>query len=500
MPRAFAAFIQPHRDTNMRPTIRAARGAGLCAAFWSAASMAQPAPSTPSSAAPAERSSPTPGPTAAPSPATPPATGLWDRPDLLGDFGGLRSGLAARGVSFGLLETSEFLANPTGGFRQGGVYEGLTEASAGFDLGKLFGLERGIINASAFQIHGRGLSTNDIGNLNNVSSIEATRGTKLFELFYQQGFLGGKVDVRIGQLAADQEFLGSQYSGSLMNSTSFGWPELPSQDVPGSGPIYPLATPGVRARWFVSAPLTLLAGVYDGNPAGPGAGDPQARDASGTLFRLDDGVFAIAEAQYALNGADPSAGLPGTYKFGAWYESQGTFSQRFDNAGRSLADPQSDGQPRRLSGDYSVYLMADQLVYREHGTVDQGAAAFFRIMGAPEDRNLVSFFVDAGITYKGLVPGRNSDTVALGVSATRISPVAGHLDADRRFFQGAYVPIRSSEEILELTYEYQAAPWWLVQPDLQYVFNPAGGVLNPLKSGQRIGDAFVLGVRFAITL
>ena len=456
--------------------------------------------SGPSSAAPGERGGPVPGPTSAPSPSTPPSTGLFDRPNLLGDFGGARSDLAKSGISFGLQETSEVLGNPAGGIRQGLIYEGLTQASVGFDLGRLIGLDGGIINASAFQIHGRGLSGNDIGNLNNVSSIEATRGTKFFEWWYQQSFAGGKVDVRIGQLAADQEFLLSQYSGGFLNSTSFGWPELPSADVPSSGPIYPLGTPGVRARWFASDALTLLAGIYDGNPAGPGAGDPQARDGSGTLFRLDDGVFAIMEAQYAVNGGDHPHGLPGTYKIGGWFVSQGTFSQRLDNTGMSLASLASNGQAKKLDGDYSFYVMGDQLIYRETGTVDQGAAVFARIMGAPGDRNIVDVFADAGATYKGLVPGRDSDTIGLGLSITRIGTAARRLDEDTRFYTGNPVPVRGSEKDLELTYQLQAFPWLLVQPDAQYIFDVGGGLANPLRPGRVVGDALVLGVRLGITL
>ncbi len=451
------------------------------------------------SAAPSARGAPVPGPTSAPSPATPPATGLFDQPNLLGDFGGARSDLAKRGISFGLQETSEVLGNPAGGVRQGVVYEGLTQASVGFDLGRLIGLDGGIINASAFQIHGRGLSGNDIGNLNNVSSVEATRGTKLFEWWYQQSFAGG-VDVRIGQLAADQEFLLSQYSGGFLNSTSFGWPELPSADVPAGGPIYPLATPGVRARWFATGALTLLGGLYDGNPAGPGAGDPQARDGSGTLFRIDDGVFAIVEAQYAVNSGDHPHGLPGTYKIGAWFVSQGTFSQRLDNTGMSLASPSSDGQARKLNGDASFYAMGDQLVYREPGTADQGAAVFGRVMAAPGDRNLVSFFADAGATYKGLIPGRDIDSIGLGVSVTRIGNAARRLDEDTRSFSGLNAPIRGSEKVLELTYQCQAAPWLLVQPDAQCIFDVGAGILDPRQPGRVVGDALVLGLRLGITL
>jgi porin len=40
-------------------------------------------------------------------------------------------------------------------------------------------------------------------------------------------------------------------------------------------------------------------------------------------------------------------------------------------------------------------------------------------------------------------------------------------------------------------------PWLAVQPDLQYTFDPSGGVLNPNGSPRR--DALVLGLRSAIT-
>ena len=34
-----------------------------------------------------------------------------------------------------------------------------------------------------------------------------------------------------------------------------------------------------------------------------------------------------------------------------------------------------------------------------------------------------------------------------------------------------------------------------VQPDVQYVFKPGGGLANPNNPGQRIGNELVLGVR-----
>ena len=452
---------------------------------------AQQAPaSPPSSAAPSENNQALPGPTGAPPPTAPQPTGLWERSNLLGDLGGARQGLADLGVSFGLLETSEVLGNPTGGRRQGVIYEGLTDASVGFDLSKLIGLTGGIVNIGALQIHGRGLSLNYVDNLNAVSSIEAARSTRLYELWYQQAFLSGKVDVRIGQLGADEEFQISQYSGTFINATAFGDPLLPTLDLPSGGPVYPLATPGVRVRWFASDALTFLAAAFNGNPAGPGPGDPEIRDASGTLFRLNDGVFAIAEAQYAINGGDHPAGLPGTYKLGAWYESQSTFNQSVSGAGLS---PTGLVHPKALREDYSVYLVSDQLVFRRPGTTDQGLGVFFRMMGAPGDRNVISFFADGGATFKGLIPGRPNDTAGVGFGIGTISAAGRQLDAV------ANLPVRSSETVVELTYQYQAAPWWLVQPDFQYVLNPGGGILNPDSPVHRVGDAAVLGLRTSVT-
>ena len=438
----------------------------------------------------------TPGGEAAVKPGEEAAKGLWERAYLLGDLGGLRTRLADRGVTYGLAEASEVFGNIGGGTRRGVVYEGLTQFSLGLDTEKLFGWEGGTFNVSGYQIHGRGLSLNDLGNnLMTVSSIEAPRGTLLFELWVEQVFADKQLAVRVGQLAADQEFMLSQYASLFLNHT-FGWSTFPSADLPSGGPSYPLATPGVRVRYTPRGDLALLLGVFNGNPAGPGLGVPQDRDASGTAFRVNDGVFAIAEAQYSINQGDHATGLPGTYKVGAFYNSNDFADQRRNATGQSLTDPTAVGaigRPRR--GNWGGYAIMDQLVFRAPDTRDQGLGLFARVMGAPGDRNLVNVYVDAGLTYKGLVPGRESDTLGLGVAVARISDTASALDADTRLASGGTTPIRRHETVLELTYAAQIAPWWLVQPSAQYVFNLNGGVVNPKAPARRLDDAAVFGLR-----
>ena len=430
---------------------------------------------------------------------TPPeaSQGLWQRTNLFGDPGGQRTRLADAGVTFGLTETSEALGNPTGGERQGAVYEGLTQLGLGIDTGKAFGLPGGTFNVTANQVHGRGLSLNNLDNNGNtVSNIEALRGTLLFELWYEQVLANKALAIRVGQLSADQEFEITQYGALFINHT-FGWSTLPSADLPSGGPSYPLATPGVRVRYIPTPSLTLLVGVFNGDPAGPGTGLPQRRDPSGTAFRIHDGAFVIGEAQYAVSFAP---GLPGTYKFGAWYDTQGFADQRSTANGRSLADPSvSEAIGRIRFGNYGVYAVADQLVWRAPGTSGAGIGVFARAMGSPGDRNLVNVYIDAGIAWKAPFARRANDTAGLAFGLSRVSDTASQLDADTARLTGKPYPIRRHESVLEATYQAQLAPWLQLQPTAQYVFNLNGGVPNPQQPAKRLGDAAVLGLRASAT-
>jgi porin len=460
--------------------------AGLLLCAGAAVAQTPPAQTPPAGqgAAPAARESPTP---TAPSASSAPApTGLWERSNLLGDAGGLRPFLDAHGIEFGLTETDEVLGNPTGGIRKGAIYEGALEMSLGVDLGKAVGLQGGIFNVSAWQIRGHGLSLNNIDNLQTVSTIEALPSARLFELWYQQSFLGGKFDIRVGQLAADQEFIISQYAGLFINS-GFGWPTLPAVDLPAGGPAYPLSTPGVRLRVAPTETTTALLGVFNGNPA-PGMGNPQLINRSGTNFPLNGGVFVIGEVQKTINQGEDAKGLPGTYKLGAWYNSNAFPNQALSAPAISVPG----GPPSSFRRDWSVYVVADQLVFRPAGAKNGGLGVFVRAMGAPGDRNLAEVFADGGLTYKGLF-GRDNDTAGIGVGWLKISGVASAAD------KAAGVPPRTAETVVELTYQAQLAPWWIVQPDFQYVFNPSGGVLNPNGSGQKVGSAAVLGLRTTVT-
>ncbi len=438
---------------------------------------------------------------------------LLTESNLFGDMGGVRSWAGARGVTYGINETSEVLGNPVGGTRQGADYEGLTTISAGLDTDKAFGWKGGTFNVSALWIHGRDLATDDLDNINTPSGIEAERAFRLWELWYDQVVADGAADIKIGQQSIDQEFLTSSYS-SLFINTMMGWPVVPSYDMYAGGPAYPLSSLGVRFR-ASKGPLTGLIGVYDDNPSGgPFDDDDQLRGAerTGTAFNLNTGALVIGELQWAVNqpstgqNVSPNAkpaGLPGTYRIGAWYDSGNFPDQRFDANGVSLADPSSTGDPKLLRHDYAAYLSADQMVWEDKAQV-RSVGVFLRMEGAPPDRNLISFGLNTGISLKAPFLSRPTDTVGIGYGLARVSGDASELDQDTASFDGdAAYPIRSSESFLEVTYQAQIAPWWQVQPDAQYVFNPGGGIPNPENAGgastPRVSNEAILGVRTNIT-
>lgn len=427
-------------------------------------------------------------------PAASAPTGLWQQDTLTGDWGGLRGKLADQGIVVGLQEQSELWGNMSGGLKTGVVYDGLTTASVQLDLDRLVGWTGATFFVDAYQIHGRGPSGNLVGNQQIVSNIEATRGTKLYALWLEQKLFSGRMTIRIGQEGANDQMMITQYGALFLNS-SFGFPGLPASDLPSGGPNYPLATPFVRAEYQATDQLTLVGAVFNGDPAPPGSGDPQLRDAGGTAFRVNDHVLAFTELWYAIN---QDAGLPGTYKLGAWYDSAHFADQIFDSNGLSLANPASDGIARAHSGSFALYGIADQMLWKKPGTKDQGLAGFLLMMGGPGSDNLSNLFVEGGINWKGMFPGRDNDTFGLGVAYLGISPAARQFSQDVVAFTGKGTAYSSNETVLEATYAYQIAPWWTMQPDLQYVINPGANVPSVFTT-KALKNAFVAGVRATVT-
>jgi porin len=431
---------------------------------------------------------------------------------LLGDLFGVRTFLSRYGASLAIQETSEVLGNATGGAQKGAEYDGLTQAILQLDTQRAFGHYGGLFNVSALQVHGRNFSADNLGSIQTSSGIEADRSTRLWELWYDQKFLEeNRLDIKVGQQSLDQEFIVSSNALYFVN-TMFGWPALTSYDLPGGGPAYPLSALGVRARLRPIDSVNVLVGAFNGSPVrnnGADAGDPQQQNASGTSFPLSGGALVFTELQYAYPSIGSmvypgeAAPLARTYRIGGWYDSERFSDQRRDDNGLSLADPASDGVAARHRGNYSIYAVADQMMWRNQIDPNNSLSAFGRVMGAPQgDRNLIGFSANAGLIYHEPFRYRPDDTFGLGMGYASVTSDVSGLDRDTGSFAtpGTYSPVRSSETYVEATYQYQVRPWMQLQPDVQYIVNPGAGIVDPNNANRRVGNEFVIGLRANILI
>ena len=350
------------------------------------------------------------------------------------------------------------------------------------DMHKL-GFWRGLcFHANGFQIHGNSITAANIGSLMPVTSLEATDASRLFELWFEQTLVKDKLTVRFGQLAADEEFILSEGGGYFINGT-WGWPSITAADLPSGGPAYPLATPGVRVAVNPNEGMGLLVGVYNGDPAPECANeDPQRCNDHGLDFELDDDPLLMVEGVYRYN---QKGRLPGAVKIGGWNHF-GTFEdQRFNSGGALIAVTGKSGRP--LEHNWGLYGIIDQLIWRVPGSEEpQGVGIFAQFIGAPEDRNLIEFYFDGGLTFTGMFRGRPKDAFAVGFAYTNISDRVSAFDVDL----GEPVA-RNYEALIEVAYTFQINPGLAIQPDFQYIFQPGGNV-----AGQK--DATVVGARTTI--
>lgn len=200
-----------------------------------------------------------------------------------------------------------------------------------------------------------------------------------------------------------------------------------------------------------------------------------------------NGLMTMVEAGWTPKLG--SAALPGKYAVGGYYH--GVDAVSFD--GDTAAD-----------GVYGFYFQADQMLYREPsaggksgsgksfkapvGSVgDQGLSMFNFVDFAPADTNLVSFYFQSGLVYKGVIPGRDNDQAMCAIAH-------GSYSADRiHVLQDDGVASQANfTTVLEADYRIQLNEWAYVQPYAQYLIRPNGtdAVANATVLGFMAGLAF----------
>ena len=448
---------------------------------------------------------------------TPKMESMWEREYATGDWGGLRTSLADRGIIFNFTYAADPIGIVSGGIKRGVLYNGLLDLGTDIDLEKLVGWKGGHFHVNAFYPQGENGSANYVGDIGTFSNIEAYDTWRLYELWLEQSFFDDRFSLRVGQITFDSQFAVLDAYGGLFVQSGFGAPEAFSANLPL--PVYPNATPGIRLRIEPIKGFAIQAAVFDGNVAPGLTPDPSPDAAASTEFnrhgthwalRRDEGALFVGEISYRFNqvpeeelsatrttaddrplGAPaapvvPKRGLAGSYEAGFLYHTDG-FADIYDVTLADLGSSLAPAKARDRGANYAIYVNIEQEVWREPGGEDQGLGAFAHAVWMPPNRNYLEFSIEGGLHYHGAIPGRDHDALGLGVAFIRISDhVADAVNAtNQRDHTSNSQP--DFEATIELVYRYQVAPWFSIQPHAQYVIQPGGT--------KDIDNALILGVR-----
>jgi len=163
------------------------------------------------------------------------------RAHLLDDWLGFRSTSEGLGITPTLTFVTDIAGNVTGGKNQGTTHADNLGLDLLFDFDKLFGLKGGSFLASISQRSGASLSKEHVGNVFTIQQVYGGQTFHLIDLAYQQRLFHDSVEIRLGRIAAGDDFLVSPYNWLFMQNGFDGNPVGIFFNAPGMT-AYPNAT------------------------------------------------------------------------------------------------------------------------------------------------------------------------------------------------------------------------------------------------------------------
>ncbi|MGE9295057.1 MAG: carbohydrate porin [Puniceicoccales bacterium] len=421
-----------------------------------------------------------------------------DRKYLFGDWFGVRDDLAANGISVTLSFVTNLAGNPVGGMSRGFTETDSTGLNVAVDFGTLAGLDglTGFVSTAYRQ--GTSLAQRRIGSAVSVQQVYGGQTFHLVNLYLAQTLFDNHLHLKAGRIAQFDDFSHDFAFGYYMNNGFDGQPV--GFFFQGPFTAYPVTTWGAIAKWGM--PLDEDQGVYAF--AGVYGADTEVGDNRyhGTDFSFDfnRGANVMVEVGYKRNWgmkAVAEGALATKAAIGGWWFT-GDFPVNSLNQNR----------PATKEGIGGFYYLLHQGLYREKHpvetppesqleggetywgqtdvlrTVEQGLFVFATGQFAGASTSQFDVFVNFGAYYRGLLPGRDEDVLALGY-------YHGYFSDELFASQVANnAPPQSYEAALELGYRCNITDYFYVQPNIQYVMNPGG-------TG-RIDDALVLGAQIEV--
>jgi porin len=377
---------------------------------------------------------------------------------LLGDWGGLRTRLLERGVRFDFQYISDTLWNvksvqsvrtaPWNRFRW----------TVDVDAGALLGWDDVYFHATALWQNGLPLAPY-LGLLTSPSGMSSAHTFRLDSWWIEKRWLDDRIVVRAGQFAG-QDFYGAQHYAASFIFEPMGYAlgnlfnTIESFDPP-SPPAFEVRVVPFHELYVKSMIMAADRTPYAHNPTGL---VPQFRGDPVVVGEIGFTPGKKASSVRAFDNVETRKGYSGLYQFGASYNPS------------SFPSPQ--GTTR--SGNYLLYWMASQALWRVDPAGGKGLDATFAFDWSPTDVNRNYMQITAGLRFNEPLPLDMHNTISLGYVRNSLSQ--------------AFAPAGTSfrnEHAFELNVLLDVAPMLRLQPVFQYYLNAGGGTNDVAVAGFR---------------
>ena len=383
-------------------------------------------------------------------------------------------GINQNGIRLGGLNITDANGNLAGGLGPG-KWTGntLTIADLSIDMEKFAGWKGGLFGTEFLYYNGFGPGysiSNMVQGKNNPNALAGTvmgfnsliagppfSRPELYELWFRQEFFDKKLIVRIGKSVPTYDFnnvvkaipLRDQQGSIPAISSAIFTPLYVNPTMLGVMPGYYNSATGITASLIPTDNTYFNYGFYDGNLA---RGEQTGFDGP----RFDGYYLHLVEA--GTNWKVGRDKKPGKFGAGAWFQT-----------GKFIG---FDKQP--LEGANGIYLFGSQRLFYENPEVSNNGLSIWMQFGATNSDIVQTHrYFGLGLTYFGLLPGRDDDSCGFGLA---YGEMTGDAAAGSIFFTGDNLRttrLGPAETILTWYYQMKIRDGIYIQPNLSYIPDPA---------------------------
>jgi carbohydrate-selective porin OprB len=387
-------------------------------------------------------------------------TGQGPHGHLFGDWDGERTRLLERGVSFDFQYVSDSLWNIKSVQPERFASWNRFRGTVDIDFGKLVGERELYFHATALWQGGGNLGTY-LGLLTSPSGMSSGNTCRLDSWWIEKRWLDERITARVGQFAG-QDFYGAQHDAAsfIFEPMGYALGNLSTDNEvfdPPSTPAMEVRVAPIHNFYVKSMVLAGVRAPYSQNPTGL---VPQFNGTPVSVSEIGFTPGKKASSVRAFDDVESRKGYSGLYQFGASY-----------NPGK-FTSPTS-ATPR--SGNYLLYWMASQALWRADPKEAKGLDATLAYDWSPADINRNNTQLTAGVRFNEPLPLHIHNTMSVGYVHNSLSSQ----------FLPPGMPVWKTEHGVEFNTLLDPLPMLLLQPVIQYYANVDGGAQRAVVFGFR---------------